>query len=283
MIPNGTYGNAFVKATDNEIIVGYVKTEQNVDKLVVLADKKGTHSLSNKLDNVAEEDLKKVINEISIDEILKSASLEIKNIHNRLKSADVLTYVNGNTISYVTKNGNVFAKIEDGVFKVTVPKGSIPLPSTYLDPSFITNHINKFKQEGASFIVVKSWIEEGRFPAFPPRKFVGLKSDMDRVISRYKQNGDWKILRDELNLGAETNLANEEIYYVKVNSNDNRFQFDMPNGNEAGAIVGEWVPSGTTKNGITEAALIGCETCIHDNKIETLLQFFGNEKWEKIK
>ena len=186
-------------------------------------------------------------------------------------------------IEWATKNGVVLEKIEDGVFKVTVPKGSIPLPSTYLDPSFITNHINKFKQEGASFIVVKSWIEEGRFPAFPPRKFVGLKSDMDRVISRYKQNGDWKILRDELNLGAETNLANEEIYYVKVNSNDNRFQFDMPNGNEAGAIVGEWVPSGTTKNGITEAALIGCETCIHDNKIETLLQFFGNEKWEKIK
>ncbi len=54
MIPNGTYGNAFVKATDNEIIVGYVKTDQNVDKLVSLADKKGTHSLS-KLDNVMDQ------------------------------------------------------------------------------------------------------------------------------------------------------------------------------------------------------------------------------------
>ena len=46
MVPNADYGNYFVKATDNEIIVGYVKTEQNVDKLVILADKKGTHSLS---------------------------------------------------------------------------------------------------------------------------------------------------------------------------------------------------------------------------------------------
>ncbi len=63
MVPNAEYGNYFVKATDDEILVGYIKTEQNIDKLVVLADKKGTHSLSNKLDNVAEQDLKKVINE----------------------------------------------------------------------------------------------------------------------------------------------------------------------------------------------------------------------------
>ncbi|MDG2431390.1 hypothetical protein [Flavobacterium sp.] len=54
MIPNAEYGNVFVKATDNEILVGYVKTEQNVDKLVILADKKSTHSLSNKLEKATD-------------------------------------------------------------------------------------------------------------------------------------------------------------------------------------------------------------------------------------
>ena len=43
------------------------------------------------------------------------------------------------------------------------------------------------------------------------------------------------------------------------------------------------IPGGTTKNGVNEAALIGCEKCIHDNKMETLLQFFGNDKWKKYK
>ncbi|MFK7033404.1 hypothetical protein, partial [Flavobacterium oreochromis] len=55
LIPYGSYGNAFIKATDDELLAGYIKTEQNVGKLVVLVDKKGgTHSLSGKLNNATD-------------------------------------------------------------------------------------------------------------------------------------------------------------------------------------------------------------------------------------
>src|SRR5690606_33656561 len=98
---------------------------------------------------------------------------------------------------------------------------------------------------------------------------------MDNVIAKYKAQGyDWTVLRDELNLGSTTNLATEEIYYIKINGNDSRFSFDMPNGNEGGAIVGEWVPGGYTKNGTAEAALVGAENIIHNKDINQLLNNF---------
>lgn len=157
------------------------------------------------------------------------------------------------------------------------------MPSTYLDATYITNHINKFKQEGAGFIVVKNWTENGSFNAMPPRKFVGLRSEMDAVIAKYKAQGnDWTVLRDELNLGPNTNLAAEEIYYIKIDGNDARFNFEVPTGNEGGAIVGEWVPAGYTKSGTAEAALIGSENITHNKSITQLINNFPN-KWEKIK
>ncbi len=148
---------------------------------------------------------------------------------------------------------------------------------------YIASHIAKFKGEGASFIVVKNWTENGRFGQLPPRKFVGLKSEMDGVIAKYKANGnDWRVLRDELNLGSTTNLEGEEIYYVWISPNDARFTYDVPNGNEAGAIYDEWMPGGKTKNGTTEAALVGSEKCLHNKNIGELLEYFGPGTWEKI-
>lgn len=78
---------------------------------------------------------------------------------------------------------------------------------------------------------------------------------MDDVIRKYKASGDWRVLRDELNLGPNTDLSGEDIFYVNISGNDTRFSFDMPNGREAGVIEGEWVPGGLTKNGVPEAAL----------------------------
>ena len=104
---------------------------------------------------------------------------------------------------------------------------------------------------------------------------------MDDIIAKYKAQGnDWTVLRDELNLGSSTNLAGEEIYYIKINGNDPRFSFDMPNGNEGGAIIGEWIPGGYTKS--AEAALVGAENIIHNKDINLLLNNFPG-MWEKIK
>jgi len=217
--------------------------------------------------------------------LFQSLSPALKNIHNKLVAGGVQIFEQGNVIKYVTKNGNEFAKIENGVFSVLFTKPNIPNPSTYLDASYITNHINKFQQEGAGFIVVKSWTEGGNpiYTTLPSRKFVGLRSEMDAVIANYKAQGnDWTVLRDELNLGSNTNLANEEIYYIKINGNDSRFSFDVPNGNEGGAIVGEWVPGGYTKNGTAEAALVGAENIVHNKNMNQLLNNFPG-MWEKIK
>lgn len=155
--------------------------------------------------------------------------------------------------------------------------------SEYLDNKHVSDHKNLFQQQGAGFIVVRSWTEDGRFLTMPPRKFVGLQSEMDAVVSKYKARGnDWTILRDELNLGSTANLATEEIYYIKIDGNDSRFSFDIPTGNEGGAIPGEWVPGGYTKSGTAEAALVGSEKITHNKDINQLLNHFKG-KWEKIK
>lgn len=167
---------------------------------------------------------------------------------------------------------------------LAIPKGSRPPVEVYLKPEYIKNHISKFEKEGGAFIMVKNWTQEGRFSTMPPRKFIGLRSEMDAVIQKYKKSGnDWKVLRDELNLGADTKLASEEIYYIRIDSKDSRFSYEIPNGNEGGAIPGEWMPGGTTINGTREAVLIGSEKIIHNKDINQLLHFFGKSNWEKIK
>jgi hypothetical protein len=106
---------------------------------------------------------------------------------------------------------------------------------------------------------------------------------MDEVIANYQNHGnDWTILRDELNLGASTNLENEEIYYIFISPSDTRFNYEIPNGNEFGAIDGEWVPTGNTKNGTSEAALVGAENIVHNKDINQLLNNFSGT-WVRIR
>jgi hypothetical protein len=215
--------------------------------------------------------------------LIKSLPPSIIEIHNRLIKGGVQFKIDGNVIKYITKNGEEFSRIEGDAFIITKSKGSIPNPNEYLNDLYITNHLEEFKKEGAGFIVVKSWIEDSKFNGFPPRKFVGLKSEMDRVIETYKlSKNNWKVLVDQLNLGTTTNLAFEDIYYIRIDGKDSRFSFEFPNGNENGAIIGEWIPGGFTKNGVAESVLIGSENIKHNKDINQLInQFPGN--WEIIK
>ena len=230
---------------------------------------------------------KKAVGEWEVNKIPSSlvASLSSiqKAIHFRLIEGGTRFIENDNIIKYLDEKGDEFARIENDVFSISKNKGSIPEPSTYLDADYIRKHIDKFKKEGAGFIVVKSWIEFGSFNTMPPRKFVGLRSEMDVVIAKYKSQGkDWTIIRDELNLGISTNLEAEEVYYINIDVDDSRFNYDIPNGNEVGAIIGEWVPGGYTKSGTTEAVLIGSEIINHNKSVIQLLNNF-NGKWEKIR
>ena len=160
---------------------------------------------------------------------------------------------------------------------------AVPPPSTYLDTDYILNHLSQFNNEGSAFIAVKSWTEGGNpvYITLPERKFVGLRSEMDQIIASYRGNGnDWTVLRDELNLGSSTSLEGEEIYYIKIAPDDSRFSYEIPTGDEAGAIPGEWIPGGYTKNRTKESVLVGAENVVHNKSIIELLSNFDD--WEQI-
>jgi len=145
--------------------------------------------------------------------------------------------------------------------------------------------LDKFiKTEGGAF-VVEGWIaspDPDRKTFQSSGKFIGLSSEMDKVIKRYKDQGnDWKVLRDELNLGENVDLSNERIAYVKLPPDDKRFQYEMPTGNEAGAYQGEWIPGGFTKNGTIEATLTGGNVIKHDGDVDNIISMF-NKKSELL-
>ncbi|BBM02228.1 RHS repeat-associated core domain-containing protein [Microbulbifer sp. GL-2] len=153
-----------------------------------------------------------------------------------------------------------------------------PDPSTYLPQSYINAHLDKFQNEGAGFIAIQGWMENPEYPTLPPRKFVGLRSEMDAVIEKYESSGrDWTVLRDELSLG-NVDLSDEKIVYVVIEPGDTRFTYDIPDGREAGAYEGEWVPGGKTKGGTSEAALVGSEKIAHDNSADELMNNFSKSK-----
>ena len=160
---------------------------------------------------------------------------------------------------------------------INLEKNNRPLDVTdYLDKKYVANHLAKFEEQGGAFIQIQDWIKDPKYIAYQSEgKFVGLPSEMELIISKYKASGNnWKILRDELNLGANVDLSNSKIVYVKLPPKDPRFKYSMPTGNEIGAYKNEWVPGGFTKNGTSEAILSGGDKIIHNNNVNNLLKLF---------
>jgi hypothetical protein len=164
---------------------------------------------------------------------------------------------------------------------INLEKGNRPADTReYLPEQYVNMHEEAFKQQGGSFVVIDEWIERSSYPTFPPRKFVGLPSEMDTVVAKYKASGgNWQVLNRELNLGS-ADLSSAKIYLVKIKPDDPRFKYEIPNGNEAGAYPKEWVPGGETKSGTKEAALIGSEKINHGADMNKLLSQFDD--WEQL-
>lgn len=215
--------------------------------------------------------------------IAQTLSSTLRAVHDRLILSGIKHVVNGNTIKYLTKNNEELAKIENNIFTVTKPKGNIPTPDKYLDANYITNHINKFNQEGGAFIIRKSDIINPNYNKLVDRKFIGLKSEMETVINKYKNAGkDKQILIDELDLGNNYfSSANDDVFLVTVEPNKG-FVFDIPTGNEIGAYVGQWVPGGYTKHGTAEAVISNSSNFVHNNNFETFKSIFGINNVVKI-
>jgi hypothetical protein len=142
----------------------------------------------------------------------------------------------------------------------------------YLPVEYVSEHLEKFKNEGAGMVIFEDWIANPKYKTLSPDgKFVGLGSEMDQLVIEFKASGgDWKVLRDGLNLGDEAMLEDSRIMYIKTNPGDPRFKFDIPTGNEGGAYQGEWVPGGYTKSGNSEATMSGGQHIAHDNNIDNL-------------
>jgi hypothetical protein len=163
---------------------------------------------------------------------------------------------------------------------INLGKGNRPKDVTeYLPKEYVEAHLKRFREEGGAFIVIEKWIKSDRpdRQAFQKEgKFVGLRSEMDKLVEEYKNNGnDWRILQDKLNLGKEIDLSDTRIAYVKLPVGE-KFDYKMPTGNEPGAYDGEWVPGGYTKNGLSEASLIGGDVIEHKGNIDNIIIMFGD-------
>ena len=105
-----------------------------------------------------------------------------------------------------------------------------------------------------------------------PRKFIGLRSDMEGVIRKYNDsNKNLNVLIEKLDLGKDYFKATDEVFFVKVPPE--KFTFDFPNGNEVGAYDELWIPGGYTIHGTKEAVISNSENLIHNKDWDTFIIF----------
>jgi hypothetical protein len=158
---------------------------------------------------------------------------------------------------------------------IAIPKGSRPNPSTYLTTSYITEHLNLFKAEGGAFMIVEPWIKSSPYPALAPRKFVMLRSDMDKVIAKYYQSGRIEDIEDALGY-KRGDLKGKDADIHIIYLDPAKYNFELPDGNEAGANE-LWEPGAKTSGGYREAVIIDktdpTKTIVHNKDPEAFHTF----------
>ena len=129
------------------------------------------------------------------------------------------------------------------------PKGTRPLPETYLPKEYIETHLAKF-DEGAS-----KFIQKGQFEKYGPAQvdgtaFVLPKTEADALIAQAR--GDRRALEEAL--GFEKGfLDNNELVRVDV-SKPRDMGIRVPSHNDAGENH-RWLPGGKHPQGHSEAVI----------------------------
>jgi hypothetical protein len=155
------------------------------------------------------------------------------------------------------------------------PKLSRPPYTDYLQQAYVDAHISTFDNEGGAFLAPKSWVENGNYVKFPPRKYVLLQSEMDKIEEMFIKAGrDPAIFEKALSLEPGS-LKGEELFIFKVEKG--KYKFDMTTGNEAGANP-YYEPGGFTAGGYKEAVWLGSETITHNKSIADLLKLLPGKK-----
>jgi len=135
---------------------------------------------------------------------------------------------------------------------LAVEKGYRPDPSTYLPPSYIEAHLDKFAG-GASYLVPEEILNRfGRTLLGCPdnSQFVMSKVEMDDLIIRAK--GDIEYIETELGIPAGS-WKGQNLKRIDIDD-PNILNLRMATGNEFGANE-EWLPGGYLPTGYSEAVV----------------------------
>jgi PKD repeat protein len=119
----------------------------------------------------------------------------------------------------------------------------------YLTSRYISRHAQLFREQGASFIFRVGDVVNSDFSEFNPEKFVMLRSDMRKVVDRFKQTKDTDYLEDALGY-SRGYFRDTEIFVLDV---DNA-KVLMPDGKKGG-VNSFWLPGGYTSGGLVEGVL----------------------------
>ena len=135
------------------------------------------------------------------------------------------------------------------------PKGERPAPETYLEPDYIQEHLDKFR-EGASCLIFESAINEYNQIGRNDGLFVLPAREMDRLLEQAR--GDVRVIENAL--GIQKNLWRKNlskgdrllrIDFIPTKDSNLR----IPDGNEIGADMLLWRPGGKTEGGLDEAVI----------------------------
>lgn len=135
---------------------------------------------------------------------------------------------------------------------LAIPKGKRPLPSIYLQGSYISYQLSQFKG-GASYLVTKKTLDDyGRDTLGYPdnTQFVMARQEMDLMLQKTARN----VAAIEIELGipagswqgktlSRIDIPNPEALHVR-----------LPSGNEMGAN-NLWLPGGKLPTGYSEAVI----------------------------
>ena len=132
---------------------------------------------------------------------------------------------------------------------LSIPKGSRPDPSTYLDADYIASHLAKFDDGAVRFTKQSSIDKYGTLRS--KEAFTIPISEFDNLFA--ETGGDLAQIQTKLGLNAG-DLTGDDAVIAWVKKSD-LGEVKIPSGNEGGVIDEFWIPGGKTSGGISEAII----------------------------
>jgi len=169
-----------------------------------------------------------------------ASTKELFSLGNKIKKIDGVSALVDDVGMLITKGDKA---VETFLNAKYMQRGARPDPKTYLDATYITNHLRKF-ENGVTKIT--SYNPSGTVGP-PGGTFVLPKSQADNLIAQ--AGGDVNKLEDLL--GLKRGDLGTTPYRINI---DNPSGLRMPDGNESGANI-NWIPGGKTSGGIFEATI----------------------------